>query len=140
MSDKISDRDRELSGALRPALEKMVMNDEKILHEILQGHFPNLNTKESIVCEGIAATVFDNDYADDEFVVYYCLQVQKNKIFYDEADVKRTIKGMWEKGIVKYETHFLKTRSCVNFIRPFTNLYMSGYVEDENSILLEKRI
>ena len=62
MSYKISDRDKEFSDALRPAVEKMIMNDEKILHEILQGYFPNLNTKESIVCEGITATVFDNDY------------------------------------------------------------------------------
>ena len=73
--------------------------------------------------------ITDTD-TDDEFVIYYCLQVQKNKIFYDEADVKKTIKGMWEKGIVKYETHFLKT-SCVNFIRPRVILCMSGYVEDE---------
>lgn len=132
MSNEGSDRIRELMNALGPALEKMYINEKKILDETLRGHFPNLKTKEWIVCAGIACTVSDNEYCDVDFVVYYCLNVQTNKIFYDEADVKRTIKEMSEKGIVKYEkTWFSKSPICENFIRPHTELYMSGYVENE---------
>ena len=129
MPHEYSDRIRELKKALGPALEKMYMNEKKILNETLRGYFPNLNTKEWIICAGIVYTVYDYDTAHDDFVAYYCLNVQTNKVFCDEVDVKRTIKGLWEKGIVKYETKFIT--SCENFIRPITRLYLSGNVDDE---------
>lgn len=71
-------------------------------------------------------------------MAYYCLNVQTNKIFCDEVDVKRTIKGLWEKGIVKYETRFTRTSSCENCIRPTTRLYLSGNVDDEIVYCLRK--
>ena len=121
---------RELIDALRPALENFNTNEVKILNETLGGHFPDLSEKESIVCAGICYSVLSYDFSDEEMVIYYCLQVQNNKVFSDEDEVKRIIKGLWEKKIITYETRFITYRD-ENFICPLTKLGLSRYLDEE---------
>lgn len=122
---------KEVIDAFKPALEKVNINETKILSETLRGHFTHLNEKESIVCAGICYSIRDYDFSDEEMVIYYCLQVQNNKVFSDEDDVKRTINELRGKKIIIYKTWFSKSRGYENFIRPHTSLHLSGYLEEE---------
>lgn len=125
--------DRDFIDVLPLAVRNLKNIEDKILNETLHGYFPDINEKEFIICEGICSFVHDQQFSpDEEILIPFVLRdMKKDKIFSDEDEVKKVIKGLLERRIIICEASFRKSPVSEGFIRCDRFLSLSGYLDEE---------